>query len=131
MPGHREPSLTVEVVHERVDRIDHVILRTRPALLSGPDDQVVDTVDALMDDLYRQGRLAVPGHRWLSGPRPASIRYDLVRLYAGGNLHRDSATGEWIWSDLTSYVALPQSPVGPRVGHGGDRLFRQRRPRPA
>ena len=64
------------------------------ALLGGPAGQVIDEVDALMDDLYRQGELVCPAHRWLSGPRPTSIRDPVVRLHARGNVDRDSATGQ-------------------------------------
>lgn len=78
-----------------------VLNRLPPELLNGPDDQVIDEVDALMDDLYRQGELVCPGHRWLSGPPPSSIRDHLVRLHARGNVHRDAATGEWRWVELT------------------------------
>lgn len=103
-----------------------VLNRLPHGLLSGPDDQVIDEVDALMDNLYRQGELVCPGHRWLSGPPPTSIRDHLVRLYARGNVHRDTATGEWRWVDLTSFFFMPGRRVGRRVEHTDDRLFRYR-----
>ena len=108
-----------------------VLNRLPRGLLSGPDDQVVDEVGALMDDLYRRGELACPGHRWLSGPPPTSIRDHLVGLHARGNVRRDAATGEWTWVDLTSYFSMPGRRVGSRVGHTDGRLFRYRRKPPA
>jgi hypothetical protein len=104
-----------------------VLNRLPPELLNGPDNQVIDEVDALMDDLYWQGELACPGHRWLSGPPPSSIRDHLVRLHARGNVHRDGATGEWRWVDLTSFFVKPGRRVGPRVRPSDGRLFRYRR----
>ena len=86
-----------------VAEISAVLNRLPREFLRGPDDRVVDAVDALMDELYRQGRLHCPGHRWLSGPPPPSIREHLVRLHAGGNLLRNAATGMWTWSRFTSY----------------------------
>jgi len=108
-----------------------VLNRLPRGLLSGPDDQVIDEVDALIDDLYRQGELVCPGHRWLSGPPPTSIRDHLVRLHAHGNVQRDAATGEWTWVDFTSFFFMPGRLVGPTVGHADDRLFRYRRTPPA
>jgi hypothetical protein len=91
---------------------------------------VIDEVDALMDDLYRQGELVCPGHRWLSGPPPTSIRNHLVHLHGRGSVYRDVATGEWRWVDLTSYFSMPGRRVGPRVRHADDRLFRYRQKPP-
>jgi hypothetical protein len=108
-----------------------VLNRLPRGLLSGPDDQVIDEVDALIDDLYRQGELVCPGHRWLSGPPPTSIRDHLVRLHAHGNVQRDAATGEWTWVDFTSFFFMPGRLVGPTVGHADDRLFRYRHTPPA
>jgi hypothetical protein len=84
-----------------------VLNRLPSELLTGPDDRVVDTVDALMDQLYRHGELSCPGHRWLSGPPPASIRGHLVHLHASGNINRNAANGVWSWVRLTSYFYIP------------------------
>ncbi|MER5915792.1 hypothetical protein ABT124_36610 [Streptomyces sp. NPDC001982] len=84
-----------------------VLNRLPRGLLSGSDMQVIDEVDALMDDLYQQGKLTCPGHRWLSGPPPASIRGHLVHLHEHGKIRRDALSGEWNWGDLTSYFAMP------------------------
>lgn len=51
-----------------------VLNRLPRGRLGGSVAQVIDEVDALMDDPYRQGELVCPGHRWLDGPPPASIR---------------------------------------------------------
>ncbi|WP_405922883.1 hypothetical protein [Streptomyces sp. NBC_00035] len=51
-----------------------VLNRMPPPLLDGPDAEVIDAVDNLMDDLFRRDILSCPGHRWLSGPLPESIR---------------------------------------------------------
>lgn len=91
-----------------VAEVSAVLNRLPGELLRGPDDRVVDAVDALMDELYRQGRLHCPGHRWLSGPPPQSIRGHLVRLHADGNLLRDAATGRWTWSRFASYFTVPE-----------------------
>ena len=91
-----------------IAEISAVLNRLPAELLRGPDDRVIDTVDALMDELYRQDRLVLPGHRWLSGPPPPSIREHLVRLHADGNLLRDAATGMWTWSRFTSYFTVPE-----------------------
>ena len=79
--------------------------RLPPEFLRGPDDRVIDVVDALMDELYRHGRLICPGHRWLSRPLP-SIREHLVRLHAAGHLFRDAASGAWAWSGCTSFFKV-------------------------
>jgi hypothetical protein len=107
-----------------------VLNRMPRELLSGPDNRVIDEVDALMDELYRQRELTCPGHRWLSGPPPASIRDHLVHLHARGNIKRNAASGEWNWVDLTSYFAMPAKMAGPRVIHTDDRLFRYGQKRP-
>jgi len=83
-----------------------VLNRLPRGLLDGPDDRVIDRVDGLMDELYRQGRLVCPGHRWLSEP-PDSIRHHLVRLHASGQVGRDAATGAWTWVDRTSFFVVP------------------------
>ncbi|MFC7533174.1 hypothetical protein [Actinoplanes sp. GCM10030250] len=90
-----------------VAEISAVLNRLPREFLRGTDDRVVDAVDALMDELYRQGRLHCPGHRWLNGPPPPSIREHLVRLHADGNLFRDATTGMWMWSRFTSYFTVP------------------------
>jgi hypothetical protein len=41
------------------------------------DAELIDHVDAVMDELFRAGRLTCPGHRWLSEPVP-SIRHHLT-----------------------------------------------------
>ncbi|WP_128376476.1 hypothetical protein [Streptomyces cavernae] len=102
-----------------------VLNRLPPRLLRGSDKQVIDEVDALMDDLYQQGELTCPGHRWLSGPPPASIRGHLVRLHEHGKIYRDAASRDWKWDDLTSYFAMPGR-LGPMAAHTGGRLFRFR-----
>jgi predicted HAD superfamily Cof-like phosphohydrolase len=38
-----------------------VLNRLPDGFLSGTDDQLIDAVDALMDDLYRQGELVCQG----------------------------------------------------------------------
>jgi hypothetical protein len=91
-----------------VAEISAVLNRLPREVLDGPDGRVVDAVDALMDELYRHGRLHCPGHRWLSGPPPPSIREHLVRLHVGGNLFRDTATGTWTWSRFTSYFTVTE-----------------------
>jgi hypothetical protein len=104
-----------------------VLNRLSPGLLSGPDDRVIDEVDALMDELYRDNELFCPGHRWLSGPRPVSIRGHLVNLHTGGKVGRDAVTGEWRWFEVTSYFYLPAGRVESRVADADNRLFRYRR----
>lgn len=104
-----------------------VLNRLPRELLTGPDHQVIDEVDALMDDLYRDGELVCPGHRWLSGPRPVSIRGCLVRLHADGNVGHDVATAAWWWAELTSFFSMPAKRSGRIAAPGDDRLFRCRR----
>jgi hypothetical protein len=94
-----------EQASTRIAEITAVLNRLPPELLRGPDERVVDAVDALMDELYRHGRLVCPGHRWLSGP-PSTIRAHLVRLHAAGHLFRDAATGVWGWSECTSFFKV-------------------------
>jgi hypothetical protein len=53
-----------------------------------------------------------------------------VHLHARGSVYRDAVTGEWAWVDLTSSFFMPGKPVGPRVEHTDDRLFRYRRKPP-
>lgn len=89
-----------------VAEISAVLNRLPREILAGPADRVVDAVDAVMDELYRQRRLHCPGHRWLSGPPPPTIREHLVRLHAEGNLLRDEVTGIWTWSRVTSYFTV-------------------------
>jgi hypothetical protein len=91
-----------------VPEICAVLNRLPRELLEGPEAQVVDTVDALMDELYRQGQLFCPGHRWRSDPPPPSIRDSLVSLHAAGHLSRDDATGVWTWSRFTWYLSVPE-----------------------
>ncbi|MFD7440880.1 hypothetical protein [Streptomyces sp. NPDC059909] len=83
-----------------------VLNRMPPHLLAGPDVDVIDTVDALMDDLYRRGLLFCPGHRWLSGPGPESIRGRLNWLLAEEHIRRDPSSGEWAWAGLTAYFTV-------------------------
>jgi hypothetical protein len=85
--------------------ISAVLNRMPGDLLDGPDDRVVDAVDAAMDDLYREGLLVCPGHRWLPGP-PPSIRGHLVGLHDRGHLLRDPQTRTWSYSGVTSYFRV-------------------------
>ncbi|GAA0547463.1 hypothetical protein GCM10009546_06920 [Actinomadura livida] len=86
-----------------------VLNRLPPTLLTAPDAQVIDQVDALMDDLYRQGALTCPGHRWLTTP-PPTIHNHLLNLHTQGHIHRHAATGEWRWNDVTSHFSLRPFP---------------------
>jgi hypothetical protein len=97
-----------------------VLNRLPRGLLSGPDDRVIDAVDALMDELYRRRELTCPGHRWSSGPPPTSIREHLVRLHAPGQRpsrcrHRGMAVGR------SHLILLPARPAG----GSGDRTHRR------
>lgn len=87
-----------------------VLNRLPQALLNTPDDELIDKADALMDDLYQQGQLICPGHRWLSGPPPTSIRDHLVNLHARANIHRKNANKEWTYTEITFHFSLTKHP---------------------
>lgn len=81
------------------------------AVLQGTDGEVIDRVDAVMNDLYQGGVLTCPGHRWMPEP-PSSIRGHLVSLFEGGAIYRIPANGTWGWHEVTSFFVLWPQPVG-------------------
>jgi hypothetical protein len=70
----------------------------------GHDAELIDQIDALMDDLFKRGRLACPGHRWSSEP-VASIRHQLTGLFQSGHVRRD-AGGRWMWERYNCYFVI-------------------------
>lgn len=97
----------------RAEQVEHihaeicgVLNRMPPPLLDGPDAEVIDAVDNLMNDLFRRDILSCPGHRWLSGPLPESIRGGLNKLLLEGCIRRDPSSGRWSWDRYTAYFHL-------------------------
>jgi DNA-binding transcriptional ArsR family regulator len=74
------------------------------AVLGAADAELIDHVDAVMDALFRAGRLTCPGHRWLSEP-VSSIRHHLTALFEQGHVRRDPG-GRWGYQGVTSYFVL-------------------------
>lgn len=87
-----------------------VLNRLPQPLLAAPDHELIEKVDALMDTLYREGTLLIPGHRWLTTP-PPTIRHHLVTLHTTGNIHRHPTTGKWTWTDATSRFRTPTTQI--------------------
>ena len=77
------------------------------AVLGVADAELIDHVDAVMDELFRADRLTCPGHRWLSEPVP-SIRHHLTALFEQGHVRRDPG-GRWGYKGVTSYFVLVES----------------------
>ncbi len=84
-----------------------VVLNNMPTdLLKKHGETIIYTLDAIMDDLYKKGELSCPGHRWLSGPLPASIRGHLIHLFEEGLIFQDKETYFWNFKEVTTYFYI-------------------------
>jgi hypothetical protein len=72
--------------------LDH-LARVHPELAPG---ELVAQVDAAVDRLYRAGRVAFAGHRWIVHELPAAVAGFLTRRL--GELRFDETTRTWSWT---------------------------------
>ena len=72
-------------------------------------EDFIGLIDEIIDNLYRKNKLAIPGHRWLSGPKPSTIRRDLLLYFQEGYIWQDKETNLWHHKELRWYYQMTHS----------------------
>lgn len=70
------------------------------------DKELINEIDKFINQLYQEGRLTFPAHRWLSSPNPKSSLKPISQSFEYGSLFRNTLTNCWEWTGGTTYFCM-------------------------